>query len=734
LKNIKTKTTASIDKKKETMSAKKHILFIVENNSFPGDVRVYREALAAREFGYEVSVIAPASAGKCEKKFDIVDGIYVYRHPMPVEGGTKAGLLLEYANSLFWEFILTVKIFFQRPFHFIHSANPPDHIFILALLFKPWNVKYVFDHHDISPENYLAKFGRKDFLYRLLLIFERLTFMTADLVISTNESYKRLAVTRGGKNSDDVFVVRNGPDLSRVMFQPPNSKWKEGFDHLVGYVGTIGSQEGIDNLIRSVDYIVHKRGITNIKFIIVGSGTHLQNLVAYAASLGVSKYINFTGYIPYKDFYEVIATADVCVNPEFRNDFTDKSTMIKIMDYMVFGKPIIQYYTTEGEVTAGDAAVYVRHNDEIEFAEQLLALLNDPRQRDQRGQAAKKRMDELLHWDIQKANLKKAYDHLNEKCAEPNYEISVFMKLYYTVKDVLPRPVQLALRRLRMLSIKKRYRSVWPVDEAAGRLPAGWHGWPDNKKFALVLTHDIDTGYGNDQVPDLAKIELQLGFRSSFFFVPELYSEPQKHHRYLLDNGFEIGVHGLNHDGQLYASEALFNKKAQAINRYMSAWQASGFRSPCMHHNLRWLHRINAEYDASTYDTDPFEPQGGGVKTIFPFIAKNNDTGHSYVELPYTLPQDHLLFIVMQNQTIDIWKKKLDWIAGKGGMALFTVHPDYIYFGGQQSKTETYPVERYLEFLTYIKNTYDGQYWNVLARDMARFWGEEMGPKLESKV
>jgi hypothetical protein len=246
-----------------------------------------------------------------------------------------------------------------------------------------------------------------------------------------------------------------------------------------------------------------------------------------------------------------------------------------------------------------------------------------------------------------------------------------------------------------------------------------------------VITHDVDTEYGNDHLPDLTEIELQLGFRSTVFFVPELYRDPHKHHRYLLANGFEVGVHGLNHDGQLYASEALFNKRAQAINRYMSAWQASGFRSPCMQHNLHWLHRIDAEYDASTYDIDPFEPQGGGCRTIFPFIEYNHNTGHSYVELPYTLPQDHLLFIVMQSPTIEIWKKKLDWIAERGGMALFIAHSDYMCFGGRHLKAETYPVERYIEFLRYIQTAYDGQYWHVVARDMARFWKTEMGSRFE---
>jgi glycosyltransferase involved in cell wall biosynthesis len=397
------------------MSNRKHILFIVENNQFPGDMRVSNEARAALEYGFEVSVIAPHRPKKRGKNVEVIEGINVYRHPMPFEGRSKFGLLFEFINAIFWEILLSIKIFIKKPFHVIHSANPPDHIFILALFFKIFGIKYIFDHHDICPENYLAKFDRKDILYRCLLLFERWTFKTADIVISTNESYKKIAVNRGGKDSQDVFVVRNGPDLSRVMPMQPNNKWKTGFDYLVGYVGNTGNQENIDSLILSVDYIVHKKGITNIKFIIVGTGTNWQKLVDLSKSLGLTKYIHFTGFVPYEDFYEIIATSDVCVNPEFGNSFTDKSTMVKIMDYMVFGKPIVQYNTTEGKVTAGDAALYVENNDETEFAETLLRLLKDPKKREQMGKISKQRMDDLLNWEHQKGNLKDAYKYLEHK-------------------------------------------------------------------------------------------------------------------------------------------------------------------------------------------------------------------------------------------------------------------------------------------------------------------------------
>ena len=397
------------------MPNKKHILFIVENNRFPEDIRVLNEAKAAREYGFEVSVISPGRPKEKGNKFEVVDRITVYRHPNPLEGKSKFGLLFEYINAIFWEAFLSIKIYIKETFQIIHAANPPDHLFILAFFFKIFGVKYIFDHHDICPENYLSKFKKMDILYRCLRLFERWTFKTADIVISTNESYKKIALERGGKDSRDVFVVRNGPDLSQVTYMPPNSKWKKGFDYLVGYVGSIGNQEDIDKLIHSVDYLVHKKGIKNIKFIIVGTGTNWRNMVDLSKRLSLTEYIQFTGFVSYEDFYEIIATTDVCVNPEFRNSFTDKSTMIKIMDYMVFGKRIVQYYTIEGEFTAGDGALYVEKNDEVEFAETLLHLLSNKQKREQMGKISKKRIDNLLNWEHQKANLKNAYRYLEDK-------------------------------------------------------------------------------------------------------------------------------------------------------------------------------------------------------------------------------------------------------------------------------------------------------------------------------
>jgi hypothetical protein len=278
------------------------------------------------------------------------------------------------------------------------------------------------------------------------------------------------------------------------------------------------------------------------------------------------------------------------------------------------------------------------------------------------------------------------------------------------------------LRRLLISKKSAYYKDIWPIDEAAGRKPNHWKGWPAQKKFALVLTHDVDTAKGQSKCKKLMQIEMELGFRSAFNFVPERYKVYPELRSLLRDNGFEIGVHGLKHDGKLYKSKETFKQRAALINKYLKKWKAVGFRSPAMHHNLKWLHELDIEYDASTFDTDPFEPQSDGVGTIFPFKMNNLSNQSSYIELPYTLPQDHLLFIIQKETDLNTWKQKLDWIVDHGGMALLNVHPDYINFENKKCAIEEYPAGFYEDFLRYIKNKYENRYWHALPKEMARYW------------
>jgi glycosyltransferase involved in cell wall biosynthesis/peptidoglycan/xylan/chitin deacetylase (PgdA/CDA1 family) len=297
---------------------------------------------------------------------------------------------------------------------------------------------------------------------------------------------------------------------------------------------------------------------------------------------------------------------------------------------------------------------------------------------------------------------------------------------YYLLKPYIPRRLRTALRRQHAARVRKANTEVWPIDPRAGIPPQSWPGWPQGKRFAFVLTHDVEGQRGLDSVEKLMRVDARNGFQSSFNFVPEgEYIVPAALRHTLERAGFEVGVHGLEHDGKLYSSKAQFSAKAARIREYMRDWNASGFRSPLMQHRLSWLHLLNAGYDASTFDTDPFEPQPDGAGTIFPFWVPGPN-GSGYVELPYTLPQDSTLFIFLREQNIDIWKRKLDWIAERGGMALLNTHPDYMDFEGESPGSGRFPASYYEEFLRYVKEKYDGEFWGALPRDAAGYYRENI--------
>lgn len=271
--------------------------------------------------------------------------------------------------------------------------------------------------------------------------------------------------------------------------------------------------------------------------------------------------------------------------------------------------------------------------------------------------------------------------------------------------------------------LKIKNGTVWPIDETCATMPENWNGWPENKRFAFVLSHDVDSQEGHDKALALMELERKLGFKSSFNFVPERYRLSQSTLNTIINSEFELCVHGLKHDGKLYWSEKIFKERAARINEYLKSWQSIGFTSPSMHRNLKWMHLLNIKHATSTFDTDPFEPQPDGIGTIFPFWVYE-DIKNQYVELPYTLPQDFTVFILMEEKDNTIWKEKLNWIAEKGGMALLNSHPDYMQLSKNEKSKELYPVSFYEDFLTYVKSEYDGQYWHALPRDIFRFCAE----------
>jgi glycosyltransferase involved in cell wall biosynthesis len=387
----------------------RRVLIIVENLPAPFDRRVWQEARSLVGAGYEVSIICPKMKGY-SSSYEMLEGVHIHRHPLPHEGSGPIGFAFEYAVALTCEFLLAWRVLLTRGFDVIHACNPPDLIFLIGLFFKVFfGKRFVFDHHDVCPELYEAKFTDRGVFHRLLRLLERWSFRTADVSIATNESYRKVAIERGGMDPDKVFVVRSGPDLERIRILPPVERLKRGRRHLVGYVGVMGRQEGIHYLLEAVRHIVSKLGRKDIHFGLVGGGTELEAMKRFARELGVDDFVTFTGRVPDREMLEMLNTADVCVNPDEFNEMNDKSTMNKIMEYMALGKPIVQFDMTEGRFSAGEASLYAHPNDPVDLGNKLVELVDDPARREEMGRIGRERVERELAWPHEAPKLLAAY-------------------------------------------------------------------------------------------------------------------------------------------------------------------------------------------------------------------------------------------------------------------------------------------------------------------------------------
>ena len=389
----------------------RRVLILVENLPSPFDRRVWQEATALRDAGHDVTIICPTGPG-CEKPYEEIGGIAIHRYRLPLEASGAKGYAIEYSIALAKTFALSWRVLFTRGFDVVHACNPPDLFFLIGAFFKLFGKRFVFDHHDINPELYEAKFGRRDFFYRLLLALERWTFRVADVSIATNESYRRIAIERGGMDPDRVYVVRSGPCLERMKILPPDPRLKRGRKHLVGYVGVMGAQEGIDLLLRAVHSIVHWHKRSDIHFGLVGGGTSLEDMKRLSAELGVADYVTFTGRVPDAEMLAMLNTAEVCVNSDVANDMNDKSTMNKIMEYMALGKPIVQFDLTEGRFSAQQASLYARRNDPDDLAMKIVELIDAPERRVTMGAFGRRRVENELEWRYEAPKLLAAYEAL----------------------------------------------------------------------------------------------------------------------------------------------------------------------------------------------------------------------------------------------------------------------------------------------------------------------------------
>lgn len=400
------------------------VCIIVENLAVPSDRRVWQEACALRDAGYQVSVICP-KRGEYQSAYDFREGIEIYRHSL-WEASHPLGYFFEYAWAFVEQLRLGLKIYRRTHFRILHACNPPDTIFLVGQLFRPLGVRFIFDQHDLNPELYEVKFGRKSGLfYHLVCLAERLTYRSAVVSIAPNDSYRKIAIQRGGLRPDRTFVVRSSPGEATTHPLPAIEKLKRGKRYLVVYLGVMGRQEGLELLLESILYVEKWRGKNDTQYVLIGAGSELPKLKQLVVGKELQSVVHFTGRLPDRDLPAYLSTADVCVAPDPKNPMNDKSTMNKVLEYMAYGRPVVLYDLTEGRRAAGDAGLYARPNDPEDFARQIMTLLDSDDLRQQLGETGRRRIAGELSWELQKQELLRAYETVMNvgPCAHPPHDI-----------------------------------------------------------------------------------------------------------------------------------------------------------------------------------------------------------------------------------------------------------------------------------------------------------------------
>src|SRR6266702_883331 len=400
----------------------KGILMLVENLPVPADRRVWSEAEALRDAGYRVSIICPKGYGQYEEAQICIDDITIYRYRLPVIGNKYLAYVVEYGVAFLVTFLLSFKVLFQRGFDVIHAANPPDTFFLIGVFYRLLGKKYIFDQHDLSPEIFKVKFGgRMRSLYRLQLLLEAYSYRTAHLVITSNRSQKKFAIERGRCRADRVFVVRNGPNLAQMKPVAPEPELKGGRRYLLAYVGVMAVQDGVEYTLYALHELVHKRGRQDVSLVLMGDGDSAPALRRLAHQLELNDYVNFTGWTENKDVLRYLASADVGLSPDPQNGLNEYCTMIKTMEYMAMGKPVVAFDLAETRFSAQDGALYATPNVIEDFANKIEILLDNEELRLEMGALGRKRIEEELNWDHSVKNLLFAYETLFPADLEPQF-------------------------------------------------------------------------------------------------------------------------------------------------------------------------------------------------------------------------------------------------------------------------------------------------------------------------
>ncbi len=439
------------------------VLIIVQNLPVPFDRRVWLEAQTLRDHGYKVSVICPKSREYMEGHI-VIDDISIYRYRIPLEAHGFLGYVFEFVYAWLMAAFLSIKVFFREGFDVIHACNPPDTYFLLGAIYKLFGKTFLFDHHDLSPEMFMAKYEKTNrFLYKGLVCLEKLTMRTAKVVLAMNESHKEIALRRGRKRPEDVIIVRTGPDLNRLKPMPIEKALKRGRKYLVCYLGEMCPQDGVDYLLTSAKYLNEELGRDDVHFVIMGGGPEMPKLKAQSEEIGLAEYVEFTGRIPDELLCRYLSTADVCVDPDPWSEWANRSTMNKIMEYMTFAKPIVAFDLKESRNSAQQAALYARIDDVEDFALKIVELLDDPERRKVMGRFGVQRVQNELAWKHTQKSLLASYERVFAKATFAEKKPTA------AIESSAIQPIE-AIKKFRIIGAKLAAPLASAVPEKLGRV------------------------------------------------------------------------------------------------------------------------------------------------------------------------------------------------------------------------------------------------------------------------
>ncbi len=392
------------------------VLIIVQNLPVPLDRRVWLESMALRDAGYQVSIIAPTGKkGKYQAKYEYIDNIHVYRYPAPPEAQRVWGYVIEFGYCWIMTALLSLWIALRHGFDILHACNPPETYFVLGFFYQLFGKKFIFDHHDLSPEMYLAKEGKPaGLLYKILLLLEKLTFGVADVVITTNQSHRRIAMHRGNVPEENIFIVRSGPDFQRLQLLSPEPALKDGFPYLICYLGEMCTQDGVDYLLKAAKALIVNHNRHDIKFVLMGGGPDFNRLVQMKSEMGLDGYVDFTGRVSDQDLCRYLSTADICIDPDPYTEWSNQSTMNKIMEYMAFAKPVVAFDLRENRYSAQEAALYATPNNIDEMVALTIQLIDNETLRQEMGTVGFSRARTFLNWENSVPHLLEAYTKVTE--------------------------------------------------------------------------------------------------------------------------------------------------------------------------------------------------------------------------------------------------------------------------------------------------------------------------------